>query len=210
MMKLWSVVLVALLVLAHADADARRLGGGKSMGRQSGNGARRGGATPRASPGALAQNAARPATSPAAAAAPATKPWGAMLGGLAAVLGLAWLAHSLGLGAGFGQFLMIALLAMLAYAVYRMVLRARQGGAGGSGLALQGAGASSPQAAQAPVQYSPHNVGNDASARPWEGSGMAGRQPAAGVVIGSGLARGQQWGVAPGVATGRLFGAAQR
>src|SRR6218665_2862223 len=117
-----------------------------------------------------------PAPAPPAAPAPATKPGGAMLGGLAAGLGLAWLAHSLGLGAGFGQFLMIALLAMLAYAVYRMVLRAPQGGAGGSGLALQGAGASSPQAAQAPVQYSPHNVGNDASARPWEGSGMGGRR----------------------------------
>src|SRR6218665_1997342 len=142
MMKLWSVVLVALLVLAHADADAKRVGGGKSRGRKSGNVTQREGATPPASPGAPAQNAAKPATSPPAAAAPATKPWGAMHGGLVAGLGLALLAHSLGLGAGFGQFLMIALLAMLAYAVYRMVLRARQGGAGGSGLALQGAGAS--------------------------------------------------------------------
>jgi predicted lipid-binding transport protein (Tim44 family) len=44
------------------------------------------------------------------AAAP-KKPWGAMLGGLAAGLGLAWLASSLGLGEGFGQFLLIALLA---------------------------------------------------------------------------------------------------
>ena len=33
-----------------------------------------------------------------------------MLGGLAAGLGLAWLAHSLGFGAGLGQFMMIALL----------------------------------------------------------------------------------------------------
>src|SRR6218665_4066760 len=163
MMKLWSVVLVALRVLAHADADAKRLGGGKSMGRQSGNVTQREAATPPASPGATAQNLAKPATSPPAASAPGTKPWGAMLGGLAAGLGLAWLAHSLGLGAGFGQFLMIA---MLAYAVYRMVLRARQGGAGGSGLALQGAGASSPQAAQAPVQYSPHNLGNHPPPRP--------------------------------------------
>src|SRR6218665_1373826 len=98
MMKLWSVVLVALLVLAHADADAKRLGGGKSRGRQSGTVTQREAATPPASPGAPAQNAAKPATSPPAAAAPATKPWGAMLGGLAAGLGLAWLGHSLGLG----------------------------------------------------------------------------------------------------------------
>ena len=38
MMKLWSVVLVAMLAFAHADADAaRRLGGGKSVGKQSSN-----------------------------------------------------------------------------------------------------------------------------------------------------------------------------
>src|SRR6218665_3153922 len=101
MMKLWSVVLVALLVLAHADADAKRLGGGKSMGRQSGNVTQREAARPPASPGAPAQNGAKPATSPPTAAATGPKPWGAMLGGLAACLGVAWLAHSLGLGAGF-------------------------------------------------------------------------------------------------------------
>ena len=33
MMKLWSVVLVALLAVAHTDADARRMGGGKSTGK---------------------------------------------------------------------------------------------------------------------------------------------------------------------------------
>src|SRR6218665_760720 len=110
MMKLWSVVLVALLVLAHADADARRLGGGKSMGRQSGNVTQREAATPPASPGAPAQNAAKPATSTPAAAAPATKPWGAMLGGLAAGLGLAWVGALPGVGAGVGPFLMMALL----------------------------------------------------------------------------------------------------
>ena len=32
MMKLWSVVLVAMLAFAHPDADARRMGGGKSVG----------------------------------------------------------------------------------------------------------------------------------------------------------------------------------
>ena len=109
MMKLWSVVLVAMLACAHADADAKRLGGGKSMGKQSSNVTQRDSATPPATPGAPAQNAtntaAKPATAGAApAAAAAKKPWGAMLGGLAAGLGLAWLASSLGLGEGFGQF----------------------------------------------------------------------------------------------------------
>ena len=36
-----------------------------------------------------------------------------MLGGLAAGLGLAWLAHSLGMGEGMGQFMMFALLALV-------------------------------------------------------------------------------------------------
>ena len=214
MMKLWSVVLVAMLAFAHADADARRLAGGKSVGKQSSNVTQRESATPPATPGAPAQNAtnaagAKPATAGAApAAAAAKKPWGAMLGGLAAGLGLAWLASSLGLGAGFGNILMIALLAVAAFAIFKMVMRARSGGsqgggaAGGAPFAFQGAGAASPAAAQVPPQYSPNNVGNDASARPWERSSMAFDASRAaqggvgtGVVIGSGLSGSQNWGV---------------
>ena len=224
MMKLWSVVLVAMLALAHADADARRMGGGKSVGKQSSNVTQRESAPPSAAPGAPAQNATNAAAAkPAAAGAPAAapkKPWGAMLGGLAAGLGLAWLAHSLGMGEGFGQILMIALFAMLAFAVFKMVMRARQGGGGtqgGSPLAFQGAGASSPATAQVPPQYSPNNVGNDPSARPRERSSMAfdaARQaPGAqgsGLVIGSGLSGSQNWGVPEGFDTEGFLAAAKR
>ena len=130
MKNLWSVVLVAMLAMAHMDADARRMGGGKSMGKQSSNVTQREASTPPSTPAAptqnaTAQNAANPATpaaSPAPAAAP-KKPWGAMLGGLAAGLGLAWLAHSLGLGAAFGNILLIALLALAAFAVIGMIMR---------------------------------------------------------------------------------------
>ncbi|MFY3386867.1 Tim44 domain-containing protein [Paracidovorax sp. MALMAid1276] len=233
MMKLWSVVLVAMLAFAHADADARRLGGGKSVGKQSSNVTQRESATPPpATPGAPAQNAtnaaaAKPAAAPAAtpAAAP-KKPWGAMLGGLAAGLGLAWLAHSLGLGAGFANFLMIALLAVAAFAIFKMVMRARSGGgngnaaAGGAPFAFQGAGggAASPASAQVPPQYSPNNVGNDASARPWERNSMAfdasrqapGGQVGTGVVIGSGLAGSQNWGIPDGFDTEGFLSAAKR
>lgn len=235
MMKLWSVVLVAMLAFAHADADARRLGGGKSMGKQSSNVTQRESATPPpAAPGAPAQNAtnaaaAKPATPGAtpAAAAPAKKPWGAMLGGLAAGLGLAWLAHSLGLGAGFANFLMIALLALAAFAIFKMVMRSRSGGgnggaaAGGAPFAFQGAGAvgaATPAAAQVPPQYSPNNVGNDASARPWERSSMAfdasraAQQGGAGtgVVIGSGLSGSQNWGIPADFDTDGFLAAAKR
>src|SRR5256885_14642 len=133
MKKLWSMVLVAMLVVVHGTADAKRMGGGGSVGKQSSNvtqrEATRAPAQNTPPQNAATQNAAgKPATPPAAA--PAKKPWGAMLGGLAAGLGLAWLAHSLGLGAAFGQFLLIALLALVIMVVVGMVMRSRRAAAG--------------------------------------------------------------------------------
>ncbi|NUN60001.1 MAG: Tim44 domain-containing protein [Burkholderiaceae bacterium] len=210
MKKLLPALFVAVLMVLHPDAEAKRMGGGKSFGQQSSNVTQRN-ATPPTSPTAPTQNAATaPAKPGAPAAAPAAapkKPWGAMLGGLAAGLGLAWLAHSLGMGEGFAQFLMIALLAVAAFAVFKMVMRSRKGAAtaqGGAPFAFQGAGAGAgtPAEASMPRSYSPDKVGNDASARPWERSSMAfdaARQPAGGgTVIGSALAGAQNWGVPEG------------
>lgn len=213
-MKKWlPALLVAFLMVVHPEADARRMGGGKSLGQQSGNVSQRN-AAPANNPGAPTQNANSAANKPApaapAAAAP-KKPWGAMLGGLAAGLGLAWLAHSLGLGEGFGQILMFALLAMAAFAIFKMVMRARSGArsapAAASPFAFQGAGAGSPSPESAPLPrgYSPNNVGNDASARPWEGSNMAG-----GSMIGSALAGSQNWGVPEGFDAAGFIEAAKR
>lgn len=220
MMKLWSVVLVAMLAVVHLDADARRLGGGKSIGKQSSNVTQRDAATPPAAPAAPTQNAAnttaaKPAAAPNAAAAAPKKPWGAMLGGLAAGLGLAWLASSLGLGAEFGQFLLIALLALVVMAVVGMVMRSRKSAAaqqvGTSPFAFQGAGAATPADARMPRQYSPDKVGNDASARPWERSGMAFQgQAAAGSMIGSALSGSQNWGVPADFDTEGFLTAAKR
>ncbi len=224
MMKLWSVVLVALMAVVHVDAEAKRMGGGKSVGQQSNNVTQRessGGAAPaqNATNNAAAAKPATPAAAAPAAAAP-KKPWGVMLGGVAAGLGLAWLASSLGLGAEFGQFLMIALLALAVFAVIGMVMRSRRAGgaspAGGAPFAFQGAGAgaATPAAAQVPNTYRPENVGNDASARPWERSSMAfdaSRQAqGSGVVIGSGLAGSQNWGVPEGFDTEGFLSAAKR
>ncbi len=222
MMKLWSVVLVALMAVVHVDAEAKRMGGGKSVGQQSSNVTQRESAGGAPSQGGAATNsaaAAKPATPAAAPAAAAPKrPWGAMLGGLAAGLGLAWLASSLGLGAGFAQFLLIALVALAVVAVIGMVMRARRSGAasqsGASPFAFQGAGASNPAAAQVPNTYRPENVGNDASARPWERSSMAfdaSRQAqGSGVVIGSGLAGSQNWGIPAGFDAEGFVSAAKR
>lgn len=215
MMKLWSVVLVAMLSVVHLDADAKRMGGGRSMGQQSGNVTQR--STAPNAPGAPTQNAsnaaaAKPAAAPAAAAP--KKPWGAMLGGLAAGLGLAWLAHSLGLGEAFGNILMFGLLAMALMAVVGMVMRARRAksdnaSAARSPFAFAGAGG---DASNAPLarQYSPDKVGNDASARPWENQATAFETAgaASGSQIGSGLA--SNWSVPEGFDVDGFLTAAKR
>jgi predicted lipid-binding transport protein (Tim44 family) len=207
-MKLWSLILAGALLVVGVQADAKRIGGGKSVGKQSTN-VTQNQAAPAAPAAAPNAAAAKPST-PATAAAP-KRPWGAMLGGLAAGLGLAWLASSLGLGAQFGQFLMFGLLALaIMLAVGWFMRRRAQNNASSqnanSPYAFQGAGSlnnSSPS-------YRPENVGNDASARPWErnttsfASGAAGA--AGGSMIGSaigsqsiaqdvGLSGSQSWGV---------------
>lgn len=124
-----------------------------------------------------------------------------MLGGLAAGLGLAWLAHSLGLGAEFGQFLMFGLIALAIMVVVGMVMRRRQPQPERSPFAFEGAGASS-QPSSVPT-YNPRNVGNDSAARPWEGQSAAFEPAAApsrtGSLIGSALPGGQQnWSIPAG------------
>ena len=188
-MKILSVVLSAVMALsfvfAVSSAEAARLGGGKSTGKQSSNVTQR--------------ETAKPATPAAPAAAPAVapkKPWGAMLGGLAAGLGLAWLASSLGLGGAMANIMMFALLALVAVVVIGFVMRKMKGGNTGQGqspYAMQGAGN-----VATPRSYSPENVGNDASARPWERNNMAfdaSKSAGTGSMIGSGLSGSQSWGV---------------
>ncbi|HSH89110.1 MAG TPA: TIM44-like domain-containing protein [Ramlibacter sp.] len=211
-MKLWSWALVAVLAFASFEADAaRRLGGGGSVGKQSNNVTQREAAKPNAP---AQQNQAAPA-SPAAnpAAAAPKRPWGAMLGGLAAGLGLAWLASSLGLGEAFGQFILIALLVLVVMVVIGMIMKARRGPAKPSPYAFQGAGAGgAADSAMPPRQYSPDKVGNDASARPWERNSMAfdASKVGSGVQIGSALAGSQNWGIPPGFDTEGFLTAAKR
>ena len=81
------------------EADAARLGGGESVGRQSSNVTQRE-ATPPAAPATPARRRRPPTTRGRQAGAGSAgrrrapkRPWGGMLGGLAAGLGLAWLAQ---------------------------------------------------------------------------------------------------------------------
>ena len=195
MMKFFSMMLVCTMVLSSTDALAKRMGGGKSFGKQSNQVTQRD-ATPPANNAAPASPAAQPgAVNRPANAAPASRPWGAMLGGLAAGLGLAWLASSLGFGEGFGQVLMLLLAGVAIWLVVRMVMRSRQSNSGG--MAYQGA-----TAAQAPRNYNSNNVGNDASARPWESNqtpfSAAPASAPGGSMIGSALGGQQTWGVPAG------------
>jgi predicted lipid-binding transport protein (Tim44 family) len=208
------------MALGSLNAEAaRRMGGGKSVGQQSNQVTKRDAApqTPAApAQNAAPANAAKPGAAPAAAAP--KRPWGAMLGGLAAGLGLAWLASSLGMGEAFGNILMALLIGVAVIAVIGMILRARRGGAAKTdGLAYQGAGASAENPATY-KQYSPQNVGNDASARPWEGQNTRFDSSAAasstgsmiGSGIGSGLGGSQTWGIPAGFDVDNFLTAAKR
>lgn len=182
-------VLLALVLTGvfSFDAEARRLGGGKSFGRQSSNVTQRQATPPKA------PSQANKAGQGTAGAAAGRKPWGGMLGGLAAGLGLAWLAHALGLGPAFANFLLIMLLGVVVLAVIGMLRRKREAGQGAGPMAFQGAaaGADSPFS---PPQYNPTKVGNDASARPWEAA-PAQFGGAGGSMIGSALGGSQNWGI---------------
>ena len=129
MNKHWTLLVLGIsLVLAStlfvAEAQAKRMGGGKTLGRQNSGLLQRQQATP-APAAAPRQSAAPTATSPR----PANR-WGGLLGGLAAGIGLAALFHAFGLGAGLASFVMALLIAGLAVVAGMFLLRlSRRSGA---------------------------------------------------------------------------------
>lgn len=131
LLSLLAVVLTLGLGAAHFDAEAKRMGGGRSLGMQR-----------QATPPAKAPNAtpATPANAAGGAAAAPKRNWMGPVAGLAAGLGLAALASHLGLGEGFANILMIGLLVMAAIAVFRLLARNRAAQQGGS-MNYAGAGA---------------------------------------------------------------------
>lgn len=175
MIKSWFlgvvVAAVAAVAMPGVDAQAKRLGGAKSTGMQrqtptqppqkapdpaQGGAAQPGGATPAGAGPAAA--AAAPAAAGAKAAAPAAQAakrnWTGPLMGLAAGLGLAALFSHLGMGEGFSSIMMILLLAMVGFMLFRFIMSrfggARGARAGAGGLAAAGAGAAG---GSAPVDF---------------------------------------------------------
>ena len=113
MKKLITILLVSMLAVSMSAEAGKRLGGGKSVGQQSTNVTKK-------------QAAPAQATPPAATPAPApSRPWGAMLGGLAAGLGLAWLASSLGMGEAFANIMLALLIGMVVLAAVGWFMRRR-------------------------------------------------------------------------------------
>jgi predicted lipid-binding transport protein (Tim44 family) len=119
MKKVFLAVFVSIMALGLSlgDAEAARLGGGRSVGMQ------RQAVAPK--PAAPAQQAA-PAPSNPAAGAPAAAPkrnWLGPLAGLAAGIGLAALFSHFGLGEGMGNMLMIAMLVMAGFFIFKLLFR---------------------------------------------------------------------------------------
>lgn len=173
LLSLLAVVLTLGLGTAHMDAEAKRIGGGKSLGmqRQATPPAKTPDATPNAAPAAGA-------AAGAAAAAP-KRSWMGPVAGLAAGLGLAALASSLGFGEEFANMLMIALLVMVVLAVVGFIMRKRaaaQTGSSGMAYAGAGAGAGSPNNAFR-MPASPAQTGGAASGGSMIGAHLQAAQP---------------------------------
>jgi predicted lipid-binding transport protein (Tim44 family) len=173
-MKTFWIALVAVFMVSSVgltDAQAKRVGGGGSVGKQAPSGTMQRNTTPSTPAGqnatpatpaapAAAQNAApaRPAAPPPAAQ-PQRNRWLGPIAGLAAGLGLAALASHLGFGGELasmvGSMLMIGLMVMAGLALFAWI-RSRRAGAS-RGLRAEPAYAGG---------YSPSSLGREATVSP--------------------------------------------
>ncbi|SDD83583.1 Tim44 domain-containing protein [Paraburkholderia lycopersici] len=140
--KLWArqigvLALVGVMVagsLASFDAEARRMGGGRSFGKQSSIASQRSTTPPPAQPGpanpAQQAGAQRAPGTPAPTPAPARNRWLGPIAGLAAGLGIAALLSHFGLGEAFAgmmaNMIVIALIAIVAVWLIRKVMSRRR------------------------------------------------------------------------------------
>lgn len=141
----FSLFIGTSLTLASFDAEARRMGGGKSFGMQRSAPAKR-----QAAP----QQQNTPPT-----AAPQKRSWMGPIAGLAAGLGLAALMSHLGLGAEFANLLLIALAILAAWIAFRYLAR----GKASSGLQYAHA---QPNPTKSPTIFDARGLGGYAAAVP--------------------------------------------
>ncbi|MES2979139.1 MAG: Tim44-like domain-containing protein [Pseudomonadota bacterium] len=142
-LALFAVVLALGVATVTFDAEAKRLGGGKSSGMQ-----RQTTTAPATPPAGTANTAGAPgqtapvagaaaAAAPAAAAAATKRSWMGPLAGVAAGLGLAALASHFGFGEALANMMLIGLLVMAVLLVVGFIMRKRAASQGGT---LAGAG----------------------------------------------------------------------
>lgn len=114
-----AVLTFASLGFVASDAEAKRLGGGRSFGMTR--------STTPTQPAVPPKSASTPTqANPAAAAQAGKRNWLGPIAGLAAGIGLAALLSHFGMGEGVANFLMIALLVMAAIFVMRLLMRKRE------------------------------------------------------------------------------------
>ena len=213
MKRLLALVLIgAFAATFAAGADAqRRLGGGRSLGKQSQPVQERQ-ATPPPQQAPTQQTPAQqatPAQPPAPAAGPAARPaspWKGVLLGLAAGLGLAALASHFGFSETLTAFLMAAIVGFAALALAGFVMRRMRGTApqpayGGAG--PFGTDGSAPQAPRPPAPAPTQRIATDVSAGARPGSAMDE------FARGAAAETRQPWGVPQGFDTSGFLARAQ-
>ncbi|KNH10205.1 putative membrane protein [Candidatus Burkholderia brachyanthoides] len=142
---------IAAGAIFSETADAKRMGGSHSMGRQSATATQHHQATPpgqtmQQNQAGQAQRAQAAPATPPAAAQPARNRWLGPIAGLTAGLGIAALLSHFGLGEAFAgamaNMIIIALIVIAAVMLFRFIMRKRQGANGGPAYAGAGSGLS--------------------------------------------------------------------
>jgi predicted lipid-binding transport protein (Tim44 family) len=184
---------LALVVAAAATvpgvAEARRIGGGGAVGMQRSLPPAAPAAALPARPAAPVAQPAAPATAGAAAAAAPKRSWLGPIAGLAAGLGIAALMSHLGLGAEFGNIVMLLLLGIVAFVAIRFLMRRfmpSNPAAANGGMQLAGAGAAAAPVSfpdERPAQFRGLQSGADAAPEQTSGSApLAATTPAAAAI----------------------------
>lgn len=201
--------LVGSLITAIAfgmvfDANAKRMGGSRSIGKQSSTVTQQRQQAPQpTSPTqqpAQQPNQAAPATAGAAGAAAAAAPkrnWGGILGGIAAGLGIGWLLSHFGLGgAALGFLSNLILIALVAFAAIWLIRKFRGGSKRTQQPAYAGAG-NAPnldRSAEPMLRESAPSVTPSVASSTSPASGTV-MPAAAGAAVAAGAVAQQPWGV---------------
>ena len=182
MKKLLSIAAVLFgFSMVVVDAEAARVGGGKSSGRQSS------GAT---SAPAQKSTPAQAAPTPPAPAPSGMSRWLGPLAGLAAGIGLASLLGNSGMGAAMGGIMMVLLLLGVGFFIYRMLTR-KSGPAQNAQPGYAGASAGNTGNASASMQQPAQFTGN--AAVPGSLAATVGGAPVANSLNSLNAAPAQQW-----------------